>query len=189
MKSLRRGIHSFTLIEILVVITIIGLLAGISVPAVGGALSSARKAKAMTMANQIRTAMVQFHTEYGFFPTNGMNTRGIGTTGPALARVLIGSTNATNDNPRRIVFLEVPADFTSGGGGDPESGGIMTSRDLYKRGSLKNRQVNYSLSVDNDYDSRTWVTNNLAETNVSGSCHVWIRDPSDPDRKTVGTWK
>jgi prepilin-type N-terminal cleavage/methylation domain-containing protein len=191
MKPVRTGPASFTLVEILVVITIIGLLAGIAVPAVGGALNAARKAKAMTMANQIRTAMVQFQTEYGFFPTNGMgfDARGMGTTTPALTRVLVGSTNATNDNPRQIVFLEVPAEFTSGGAGNAESGGIMTPRDLYKRGSVKIRQFNYSVAVDHDYDSRVWVTNGSAATNISGSCHVWIQDPTDPARKTVGTWK
>lgn len=183
------GVRSFTLIEILVVISIIGLLAGIAVPAVGGALNAARKAKAMTMANQIRTAMVQFHTEYGFFPTNGMNQQGIGGTGRALTEILIGTNSATNDNPRQIVFLEVPAEFTMNGAGDPVAGGIVNPKELYKRGTMKNRQVPYSVAVDHDYDSKVWVTNGTAVTNISGSCHVWIQDPTDPARKTVGTWR
>lgn len=189
MKKIRGGRPSFTLIEILVVVSIIGLLAGISIPAVGGALAAARKAKAVTMANQIRTALIQFNTEYGFFPTNNMSAQGIGSTDATLGLILTGSSAATNDNPRQIVFLEVPAEFTLGGAGIVTNGGIQTPKNLYNRGSIKGKQLSFSVAVDTDYDSRVWVTNGTSVTNVSGSCHVWIRDPSDPDRKTVGTWK
>lgn len=189
MKKIRGGRPSFTLIEILVVVSIIGLLAGISIPAVGGALAAARKAKAVTMANQIRTALIQFNTEYGFFPTNNMSAQGIGSTDATLGLILTGSSAATNDNPRQIVFLEVPAEFTLNGAGNLTNGGIQTPKNLYNRGSIKGKQLSFSVAVDTDYDSRVWVTNGTSVTNVSGSCHVWIRDPSDPDRKTVGTWK
>lgn len=189
MKKIRGGRPSFTLIEILVVVSIIGLLAGISIPAVGGALAAARKAKAVTMANQIRTALIQFNTEYGFFPTNNMSAQGIGSTDATLGLILTGSSAATNDNPRQIVFLEVPAEFTLGGAGIVTNGGIQTPKNLYNRGSIKGKQFSFAVAVDTDYDSRVWVTNGTSVTNISGSCHVWIRDPSDPDRKTVGTWK
>lgn len=187
-KDLRVS-RAFTLVEILVVVSIIGLLAGLSIPAVGGALATARKAKAVTMANQIRTALIQFNTEYGFFPTNNMSAQGIGSTDAALGLILSGSASATNDNPRQIVFLEVPAEFTLNGAGNLTNGGIQTPKNLYNRGSIKGKQLSFSVAVDTDYDSRVWVTNGTSVTNVSGSCHVWIRDPSDPDRKTAGTWK
>ena len=184
-----RKAGSFTLVEILVVVSIIGLLAGVSIPAVGGALSSARKAKAATMAGQIRTALVQFNAEYGFFPTNGINTDGIGSTGPTLSLILSGSPSATNDNPRQIVFLEVPNEFTLNGAGNLTNGGIQNPKNLYNRGTMKGRQQSFSFAVDHNYDGVVRVTNGTTLTNINGSCHVWFRDPSDPDRKTVGTWR
>lgn len=184
MRRGKDGIRSFTLVEILVVVSIIGLLAGLSIPTVGGALRSARKAKATAMMQQIRTALVQFNTEYGYFPTNEMNN-GIGTTGPTLALILTGDTNssaATNANPRRIPFLEVPNDFSFGGAGNLSNRGIVTPSGLYKSG-----QSNFSVAVDHDY-------NGLVSTNPGGqqtlrtTVAVWMVDPAN-SRNVVGTWK
>ena len=185
MKVPRSGIRSFTLVEILVVVSIIGLLAGLSIPAVGGALASARKAKVSAMANQIRTALVQFNTEYGYFPTTGMNN-GMGSTSPDLALVLAGDTNsavATNANPRRIAFLEVPPDFTLNAAGNLSVRGIVTPRGFYKSG-----QSQFSVSVDHNYDGMVTVTNDGRSTNIRGTTAVWFVDPK-ASNKTVGTWK
>jgi prepilin-type N-terminal cleavage/methylation domain-containing protein len=177
-------IRSFTLVEILVVISIIGLLAGLSIPGVGGALASARKAKVAAMAQQIRTALSQFQSEYGYFPTNGL-VNGTGPTTAELSMVLIGATNsaATNANPRRIPFLEVPNDFTFGGGGAVSNRGIVTPARFYKTG-----QSNFTVAVDHDYNGEISVTNGTVRTNLRASVAVWFVDPSD-SRKTVGTWK
>lgn len=181
MRFRRAGVASFTLVEILVVVTIIGILAGLAVPAISGALQSARKAKVTAMAQQIRTALAQFNTEYGYFPTSNISTNnGIGTTGPLLAQVLTGSD--TNSNPRRIVFLEVPSDFTSGGSGDP-SGGIVTPRNFYKTG-----QQPFSVAVDANYDGLITVTNGTTTANLRATTAVWYVDPKD-SRKTIGTWR
>jgi prepilin-type N-terminal cleavage/methylation domain-containing protein len=193
MKPIRTGPVGFTLVEILVVVTIIGLLAALAVPTVGGAINSARKSKAMTMAHQIRVALVQFNTEYGFFLTNvgGFNDRGIGSTDGGLALVLTGSTNsaATNWNPRAIAFLEVPAEFTMNGRGDVTNDGIVTPKNLFSRGPDKGRQLRFNVSVDHNYDGRVDVTNNSQITNIPGTVAVWIVDPSDTKNKTSGTWK
>lgn len=173
--------ESFTLVEILVVVSIIGLLAGLSIPAVGGALNAAKKAKMAVMAQQIRTAVVQFNTEYGYFPTNGL-TNGVGSTGADFALVLTGSSNALADNPRRIAFLEVPADFTLDGGGDLNKRGIVTPRGFYKTG-----QSNFSISVDHDYDGKV-ATNSGGSQNLNSSVAVWFTDPK-VSTKVIGTWK
>ena len=175
----RKG--GFTLVEILVVVSIIGLLAGLSIPAVGGAMHTARKAKVTAMAHQIRTALTQFNTEYGYFPTNGMN-QGMGTTAQTLALILIGSSSSTNDNPRQISFLEVPIDFTFSG--NISNRGIVTPRGFY----ANNTQSNLSVSVDHDYNGEVRVTNGTAVTNIRATTAVWYVDPKDRT-KTIGTWK
>ena len=182
MKIKRSGIRSFTLVEILVVVSIIGLLAGLSIPAVGGALASARKAKVSAMAHQIRTALIQFNTEYGYFPTNGISA-GVGRTEPALALLLTGSDSAAASNPRRISFLEVPNDFTFGGAGNLSNRGIVTPAGFYKGG-----QSNLSVAVDHDYNGEVSVTNGTTRTNIRATVAVWFVDPKAAN-KTVGTWK
>ena len=176
--------RSFTLVEILVVVSIIGLLAGLAIPAVGGALASAKKAKVTAMGQQIRTALVQFNTEYGYFPTNGM-ANGVGSTSPDLALILTGGNNAaaTNANPRRIVFLEVPQDFTLNAAGNLSNRGIVTPKGFYKTG-----QSNFLVAIDHDYDGMVTVTNNGGATTIRGTTAVWYVDPK-ASTKTVGTWK
>ena len=180
----RRG---FSLVEILVVVTIIGMLAGISIPAVGGAMASARRSKVKTMTHQIRTALIQFNTEYGYFPTNGINSvTGLGSTAPTLALVLIGdsSTAATNANPRRIAFLEVPNEFTFGGAGDVANRGIVTPSKFYATG-----QSNFQVVVDSDYDGQVTAREGTRQTNLRTTIAVWCADPKEPNTKSIGTWK
>ena len=185
MNRINRRIRSFTLVEILVVVSIIGLLAGLAIPAVGGALAAARRAKVASMAQQIRTALVQFHTEYGYFPTNGMSAQYNGPTGPLLAQILTADTNnatAMQWNPRRIPFLEVPKDFTRNASGDPAQGGIVTPLKFYAGG-----QSNFFVAVDGDYDGVVVATNNQNRTNLRATTAVWFIDPRSPT-KTIGTW-
>ena len=60
---------AFTLVELLVVISIIAILAGLSFPAVNGALDSAKKTHAKSNAVQIAAAVSAYDMEYGKLPT------------------------------------------------------------------------------------------------------------------------
>lgn len=91
--------RAFTLIELLIVISIIGILMAILFPAMKGALDAAAKTQARNDVTQIANAIAMYETEYGRFPTNSDTVSG------ELLNSLIGLN--TNDNPRQIVFLEV----------------------------------------------------------------------------------
>ncbi len=63
---------SFTLVELLVVVSIIGLLAGLAIPAVQGGLAAARKAESVNQLKQLGTLAVAYTAENsGNFPEEG----------------------------------------------------------------------------------------------------------------------
>lgn len=67
-----RKINSFTLVEILVVISIIGLLAGLAVPAIGSAQKKAKSGACLSNLRQIGTATLAYAAEnHGSFPESG----------------------------------------------------------------------------------------------------------------------
>ena len=67
-EQVRRG---FTLVELLVVITIMGILIGMTVPAVNMAIEQARRMSCANNMTQIGKAMMSYSAESGSYPGNG----------------------------------------------------------------------------------------------------------------------
>lgn len=65
--------RGFTLIEILVVIGIIGILAGIFIPVAGSAKNALTRTKTKARFNEWCTAIEQYKVTYGSYPTFGQS--------------------------------------------------------------------------------------------------------------------
>ncbi|MCH2153197.1 MAG: prepilin-type N-terminal cleavage/methylation domain-containing protein, partial [Phycisphaerales bacterium] len=63
-----RNRHGFTLVEVLVVISIIVVLAGILLVALGSATESAKRAKTTTSLASFRAACDSFALDHNFYP-------------------------------------------------------------------------------------------------------------------------
>lgn len=161
-----RDERAFTLIELLIVIAIIAILAGLGFGAVGGALKSAKKAEVRTMANQIKLALTSYYAEYGTYPP-------VSTSDANFLSAMTGSSAvATIPNRRGIRFLEVPPKFTN-------ASGIVTPKGFNKAG-----QVPYSIVTDTNYDGKIQLP---GSGEASGSIAVYVADPLKPGNY-IGTW-
>ncbi|MEW6049089.1 MAG: prepilin-type N-terminal cleavage/methylation domain-containing protein [Bacillota bacterium] len=67
-KGMRRDRDGFTLIELVVVITILGVLVAIAIPTVGGYVDDAKKKGARADAKNIQTALIMYKAENGVYP-------------------------------------------------------------------------------------------------------------------------
>ncbi len=136
----------FTLIEMLVVIAIIGILAGLLFPAIKGAMTKAKSGQARNDVKAIENAIRQYYTEYGKLPVRDAD-QGIGDFYYTASdqyqiintlRAVASGWNASHAlNPRRIVFYEPPS----------RKGAVDGSGNI-----LDPWQQVYYIKLDNNYD-------------------------------------
>jgi len=167
---------SFTLVELLVVVSIIGLLAGLGFPAINGAMKAGKKAEVAAMAESIKTAVNAFYAEYSSYPTNLTTFK----TDKDFLEMMC-TTNGTGANVRGMIFLEVSPKFTN-------SEGIVTPQGFDKvRGRLP-FYVAIDLTNAGFVVPKNASGTSVTATNVPGSVAVWADDP-DVTGKAVGTFK
>lgn len=84
---MKRPLHGFTLVELLVVITIIGMLMGLLLPAVNAVRESGRRTTCSNNLHQLSTACLAHAQKLGFFPSGGWGSNWVGLpdngTGPS----------------------------------------------------------------------------------------------------------
>ena len=150
--------QAFTLIELVVVILIIAVLAGLSFPVYQSIQNSAKKTQAKNDVTQIVTAVNAFYTEYGRYPidttvtTDAAATYGKGTSSKTLLEELRGKT--TTLNTRQIVFFS-PAEDASQAKPKGKIGSDGQFYDPWGSAYVLRIDANYANEVDNPYDPDT----------------------------------
>ena len=126
------SVKRFTLIEILVVIAIIGILAGLVFPALGTVRNNAKKSKASTECMSLKSAIVMYESEFSCWPASVSGSSDALVNGGdyvEMCKILTGK------NSKKMVFYEV-------GVGYDESKGIL---DPWGRP--------YQVALDADFDN------------------------------------
>ena len=110
------GRGGFTLVELLVVITIIGFLAAIIVPSINAGFRAAKKAKAMGQAKDLQEACHRYYAEYNRAPVPAGTKMGKGadkkyeSDNASVVNILVLADNLEDRstvNPKLIRFLEM----------------------------------------------------------------------------------
>ena len=172
-------VHGFTLVELLVVITIIGLVVGLFSVGIPLAMNTARKAKAKAEALAIVSAIKAYNSEYSKYPnptsdTNGADVWMDGQDSKNLMKILAGQ-DIANQNPKKVRFIEGPND-----------NGVF--QDPWKKGA---NQGQYTVKVDMSGDGVVEFYGNiqLPVLVMSTGQDTTLKNPSDPKSKNMYSWK
>ena len=181
--------HGFTLLEILTVVAIIMIIVAILFPAISAVRKAGRITKAQSDVAIVVHAFKNYYNEYSRWPTNLMgNDTGINIEGTAggievgenVVRMFSGE-NLNRQNPRQIVFMEVPAGAVGAGGSFVDPWGSP-----------------YRYMCDFNYNGTVEITftggaaTNLTDATITVA--VWSRgqdksDESGRQRDDVTSWK
>ena len=142
--------RAFTLIEMLVVITIVGILAALTGGAVTGVMKKAKKVKTQAALKDIVLGISNYRVEYNRFPLpQGQSSEDAIplSAGSAILKVLLGQ-NDGKMNPREIAYIEPPM-AKNGAGGLSGSSGSYEFTDPWGTA--------YQVIMDANYDNK--ITN------------------------------
>src|SRR3984893_10184712 len=162
---------SFTLLELMVVIAIVVVLAGLLFPAVQSVLERAKKVQAKNDLTQIVTAVSAFYTEYGRYPTTATGedaNYGPGATGTDAVFKELRALSGSSINTRQVVFISLPEDATQ----SSPRGKIGSDGQFHDPWATA-----YSIKIDAGYDNQ--VGNPYESSGGAGP---------DPLRQGVVAW-
>ena len=165
--------HAFTLIELLMVVAIIGILAGILIPTVGSVRKQANVAASKAQLSNYVTAIQMFKGDYGYYPfvsgtgdSDDFTLDSVGTSTEFIqtlsgrnpdGSVISSSVGKSTGNRRKVAYHSFS-----------ESEFFISDTDVVSTDQISDRfnNVNISIEIDTDGDGfvRPSPTNN-APTN------------------------
>lgn len=141
----------FTLVELLVVVAIIALLAGVALPSFGSIFKKMKREQARTLAMQIGNSVKNYYAEYSKYPLppdySGGEVAPLRTD-----EILTGTLMGTNleMNPKKIKYLPDLKSVEAGGGfGLMTSGELITVVDPWSEEFYVYMDADYSGDIDN----------------------------------------
>lgn len=174
-RPARRDLAAFTLIEMLVVISIIAILMGLAFPAFQSVQNSAKRTQAKNDITQIVTAVNAFYTEYGRYPVLAGNATGTydEKNNDQLFNVLTARADQGEQlglNPKRIQFIIMP---TAKNASKPVSGQAPSGPYQYKW--VDPWGMPYFVRVDFDYDNNipNPYSSNAGFPDINVGCISW----------------
>jgi prepilin-type N-terminal cleavage/methylation domain-containing protein len=184
-KQTKKG---FTLVELLMVLAVVGLLASILIPTAGNIRESALKTICKAQLSQYINAIVQFKSQYGYYPfARGNKDYVINLSDPEVSKEFIeimsgrdaqtGKPASVGGNRKRIAFH----DFS-------ENEFYILEDDLYSLTQLADRfnNPNIRIMIDGDGDGflapkPSLVSPTKPRAKIRGSITAWV-ESDDLDR-------
>lgn len=178
----------FTLVELLMVLAVVGLLASILIPTAGNIRESAIKTVCKAQLSQYINAIVQFKSQYGYYPmSSGNKDFTINLSDPVISKEFIeimsgreaetGKPKSAGGNRKRIAFH----DFS-------ESEFYILEDDLYSLTQLADRfnNTNICIIIDGDGDGFVFPKPKFSapqkpRAKIRGSITAWV-ESEDLDR-------
>ena len=177
----KRNKIGFTLVELLMVLAVVGLLASILIPTAGNIRESALKTICKAQLSQYINAIVQFKSQYGYYPfARGNKDYIIDLSDPDISKEFIGimsgreaqtgKSASIGGNRKRIAFH----DFA-------ENEFYILEDDLYSLTQLADRfnNTNILIMIDGDGDGFIFPNPSLASpvkprAKIRGSITAWV---------------
>lgn len=199
---------AFTLIEILVVIGIIGILAAIFVPVAGSARTSLTKTKTKSRFNEWVTAIGQYKTAYGFYPTLGQTTSTTsdlhvnladGSLSEAFVKTLSGrdptsgekitGTDRTKYNRKATSFCDFTGDDYKQLDGSTEEGKLADGFGNNNIHVVMDTTDNGRVEIPSQYLPDDATDDETNEKGMLGRVIIFTSDVDGDDYESVYSWR
>ena len=158
-KYIKKNPSGFTLVELIIVIAIIGMLAGIGVPAYQGYVSDARDKAAQSTLQSIVLMQKNYYQDNFCYVTTGVGT----DVGPEINKYLFGSSDAESTSTpidttdSSFFYFEITGETSTAcdGTGTPKKAKNFTVKAVKRADTKQWFTINHKLAKF-DQDGITW---------------------------------